>query len=112
MTSLGSPLIIVKSVEGCDGGQCGGEITLWTDLVRNAYAVSNPDMGTRYTGVDADLILRKDNGDIEVSCSSVDLGDHVCDGKAVFTHEVLTRHSMFLDPEPHILACLTPMDRE
>lgn len=112
MPTLGSPLILVKSVEPCDGGQCGGEITLWTDLVRNAYAVSNPEVGTPFTGVDADLILRKDNGDIEVSCSAVNLGDEVCDGKAVFTHDVLTQHSLFLDPEPHLLAWLKPMDRE
>lgn len=110
-TLLAPPLVVVRSVEPCNG-QCGGEVTLYTDLLRSAYAVTNTFGETRYMSGDTDLILRKDSGDIEVSCQAVNLGDEVCDGVVVFTHHDLTQTSEWLEPTRDVLGWLSPMDRE
>lgn len=109
-TLLAPPLLVVRSVEPCDG-RCGGEITLYTDLLRSAYAVTNTFGGTGFMSGDTDLILRMANGDIEVSCKAVNLGDEVCEGVVVFTHHDLTQASEWLEPTRNILSWLHPMDR-
>jgi len=110
-TVLGDALVVVTSVERCNG-QCGGEITLYTDLNRSAYAVTNTFGDTRYLGGDSDLILRKKDGDTEVRCQAVNLADETCDGQVLFTHHDLTQNSQWLEPTPDILRWLKPMDRE
>lgn len=112
MTSLlAPPLVIVKSTEPCNG-ECGGEVTLYTDLNRSAYAVTNTFGDSKFLSGDSTLIERKANGDHEVSCQSVDLGDQTCDGMVTFAHTDLTQHSEWLDPEPYLLDYMQPMDRE
>ena len=112
MTTLAQPLVVVRSVEPCDGGQCAGEVTLYTDLTRSAYAVVHPEAGRGYLAGDCPSVVRKVNGDIEVKCAAVNLGDQECDGTATFTHTDLTQHSEWLEPTRDILAWLSPMDRE
>lgn len=81
-----STITLVKSLTGLCDGQCGGEITVVTDTVVEAYAVVEPARDTRFIQQDCNGIVRNPDGSIVVTCAAVDPeAEQGCDGSATFT---------------------------
>lgn len=77
--------VLVKTLTGLCGGQCGGEITLVTDTVTEAYAVVEPARDTRFVQQDCGNVERRQDGSIVVHCAAVDPeAEQGCDGSATF----------------------------
>lgn len=100
-------IMTITAIVPCEGGQCGGEVTLTTDVVENAYAVTTG--GSRYTAADCEAIEKRADGTIVVSCAAIDLGaERTCDGTATFTPDVwadaaytFSDHARLMEPMDH-----------
>lgn len=85
-THLGEAVLVKTLTTLCDG-QCGGEVTLVTDEVTAAYAVVETSGNTPYVGGDCDVVEKRRDGSIVVSCTALNGDDDTryCDGDGVFT---------------------------
>lgn len=108
-TTLGLPLVGITMTALCDG-QCGGEVTIVTDVVRSAMAETKTSGDTDYIGFETESICVEADGSIEVYCNAQDRGEQRCSGRAVFTRadiEAADWHGL----GSHMAHLLGPMDR-
>jgi len=109
MTSNLGEAILVKTLDARCNGVCGGLITLTTDEVHAAYAVTD-ETERGYIEQDSPGAVKHDDGSIVVSCGSVHpLSEDRCDGTATFTKADLNEAYWTAPTDRAVL--MTAMDR-
>ena len=109
MTSNLGEAILSKTLDAPCTGQCGGTISLTTDEVYAAYAVTE-ETERGYIAQDSPGSERREDGSIVVSCGAVHpVSEDHCDGTAIFTKADLNE-AYWTAPGPYA-RLMSPMDR-
>lgn len=110
MTELAQPLVVRVVTAHCDG-QCGGDVTLVTDIHTVAFAETDTYGDTPFKGQAAANVVRHADK-IEVGCGSWnDRDDVTCDGVLVVTDAEIGSFPWSDAKTTFANGHLTPMER-
>lgn len=110
MTELAQPLVVRVVTAHCDG-QCGGDVTLVTDIHALAFAETDTYGDTGYGSQPASNVVRHADK-IEVGCGAWDeRRDLTCDGVLVVTDAEIASFPWSDAKTTFASGHLTPMER-